>query len=353
MSTVLSVAYPLAPVGPDAVGGAEQVLAALDRALVAAGHRSIVVAREDSTIAGHLVPTARLRGPFDAAATERAQATHRMAIEKALQRWPIDLIHLHGIDFWAYLPRSGPPALVTLHLPLAWYPDRALRPERPNTFLHAVSRAQRRLGPADLPLLPDVPNGVALHDLPPKRGKRPYALFLGRICPEKGLHLAIAAAKLARSPLLIGGAVYPYAEHEAYFASVIEPELDGRRRFLGALPFARKRRLLRNASCLLVPSLCPETSSLVAMEALSCGTPVVAFAAGALPEIVEHGRTGFIVEGVGGMAEAIRACRGLDPDACRQAAEARFSQAAMVERYLALHRLVLRRSTPGGHAVVA
>jgi glycosyltransferase involved in cell wall biosynthesis len=112
------------------------------------------------------------------------------------------------------------------------------------------------------------------------------------------------------------------------------PRLDRFRRFLGPLDFVRKRRFLNAARCLVVPSLVAETSSLVAMEALACGAPVVAFANGALPEVVEHGRTGFLVRDVAQMAEAMMRSSLLDREACRHAARSRFSVEAMAERYM-------------------
>ena len=132
--------------------------------------------------------------------------------------------------------------------------------------------------------------------------KHGFAIALGRICPEKGFHLAIETAKMTDTSLLIGGPAYPYAEQERYFCEEVVPRLGAKRRFLGPVGFARKRRLLSGARCLVVPSLAPETSALVAMEALACGRPVVAFPVGALPEIVEHGRNGFLVRDVEEMA---------------------------------------------------
>ncbi|KMO33742.1 glycosyl transferase family 1, partial [Methylobacterium variabile] len=126
--TILSVAYPFAPVSADSVGGAEQVLARLDAALLAAGHRSVVVARADSRVAGALVPVPAEAGPIDDAVRARAHARHRAAIAEALRTHPVDLIHLHGIDFPDYLPPPGPPVLATLHLPPSWYPPGALSP---------------------------------------------------------------------------------------------------------------------------------------------------------------------------------------------------------------------------------
>ncbi|TGD95032.1 glycosyltransferase [Methylobacterium nonmethylotrophicum] len=342
--TILSVAYPFAPVSPDSVGGAEQVLARLDAALAATGHRSVVVARAGSRVAGTLVPVPAEDGPIDDAARARAHARHRAAIAQALRDHPVDLLHLHGIDFFDYLPPPGLPVLATLHLPPSWYPPQALRPERPRTWLHGVSAAQARACTAHPALLPPIPNGVPVDILGRARhAKRGFALALGRVCPEKGFHHALAAAHRGGFPLLIGGQVYDYPVHQAYFRDEIAPRLDRHRRFLGPLGFARKRRLLAAARCLIVPSLAPETSSLVAMEAMACGTPVVAYPSGALPEIVEPGRTGFLVQDEAGLAEAVARAGALDPEDCRQAARGRFSDARMAGAYLARYREILAR----------
>jgi glycosyltransferase involved in cell wall biosynthesis len=179
-----------------------------------------------------------------------------------------------------------------------------------------------------------------VEDLQARHADRGFALFLGRICPEKGVHIAIDAAKRANVPLLIAGEVYPYVEHERYFREEIVPRLDHMRRFIRTAGFARKRRLLTAARCLLVPSLVPETSSLVAREAAACGTPVIAFRIGALPETVIHGRTGFIVDDEAAMAQAITEAGRIDPAVCRAVARERFSLERMTGRYLDLyHRL--------------
>jgi glycosyltransferase involved in cell wall biosynthesis len=326
-------------VSPDAVGGAEQVLSSLDRALVEAGHESLVIACEGSQAAGRLIPVPAPDGLIDAAAQQRVHANHRDAINHALARNRIDLIHLHGIDFWAYLPPPGVPVLVTLHLPPSWYPREAFSLNRPNTWLQCVSPSQHRMCPPTDALLPPIENGVPVEEFARARhAKRSFALALGRICPEKGYHLALDAAHRRQCPLLIGGQVYPYDEHRRYYQEEIAPRLDRHRRFLGPVDFARKRRLLAAARAILIPSLVEETSSLVAMEALASGTPVIALPNGALAEIVEPGRTGFLVRDAREMSDAIEAAGDLCPEHCREAARERFSIRRVVDEYLRLYR---------------
>lgn len=336
--TVLSVAYPMAAVGPDAVGGAEQVLTLLDEALVSEREESVVVASRGSRCWGALIPTPRPRAPFTEPALREARRAHREAIEWALRRWPVDVIHLHGIDFLEYLPPPGSPAVVTLHLPPSWYPAQAFQPARPNTWLVCVSESQRLACPKTDRLLGVVPNGIRLEQFRPRGHKRAYALALQRICPEKGAHLALAAAREAGAPLILAGEIHPYPAHEQYFREEVAPLLDGERRFLGPVGLERKRRLLAGARCVLVPSLAEETSSLVVMEALASGTPVVAFRRGALPDLVDDGKTGFLVDGVPQMAEAIRRAGALRPEDCRRAAEQRFSSERMARGYLEVYR---------------
>lgn len=347
--TILNVAYPLAPVGPDAVGGAEQILGALDAALVRAGHRSIVVACGGSAVHGELVSIPRFRGPLTEEVRSRAWHDQRCAIRNILRERPVDLIHFHGLDFNHYLPGDGPPALVTLHLPPEWYEAEAFRLERPQTYFVCVSKDQRSRCPDSARLLPEIPNGVDVRRLTAHHARRGFAVALGRICPEKGFHFALDAARLAGMPLLLGGEVFRYPAHEAYYQSEIVPRLDAQRRHLGPVGFARKRRLLSAAQCVVIPSLAPETSSLVAMEALACGTPVVAFPVGALPEIVEEGKTGFLVQGVEEMAEAMKKAAGLSHEDCRRAARSRFSLERMTQQYLDLyHELIPRGKTHHG-----
>ncbi|CAL8972508.1 D-inositol 3-phosphate glycosyltransferase [Rhodoplanes serenus] len=338
--TVLSVAYPFAPVGPDAVGGAEQVLAALDAALIAAGHRSIVIAAAGSQVAGELMALPPIGGLLDDDAVARGRRAAADQITAVLRSRRIDLVHLHGVDFDHYRPAgppNNPPVVATLHLPLAWYAEAALMP-RPGTHLVCVSASQRATRPDLAGRLAVIENGVAVDRFAPGRRRCGYALMLARICPEKGVHLALDAARRADMPLLIAGETFPYTAHRRYFDEEVRPRLDARRRFLGPVGFARKRRLLAAARCLLVPSLAPETSSLVAREALAAGTPVVGFATGALAEAIDEGITGFLVDDDAAMADAIRRCDALDRAACRVVAERRFALATMTDAYLSLYR---------------
>ena len=335
--TVLSIGYTMAPVGPDAVGGAEQILSALDRALVDAGHRSIVVSKHGSQVAGTLVPTGSV--PTEITDEERAFALqrHRRAITQALAVFSIDIVHSHAVDFADHLPEADVPTLVTLHLPCEFYRAGAVPTNRPRTWYNCVSASQRRSFPHFSAMLPELENGVPVDRLQARHARRNFALCLGRICPEKGFEHALDAARLAEIPLLIGGELFPYEAHRRYFETEIRPRLGRHARFLGPVWWARKRRLLNAAYCLLVPSLAPETSSLVAMEATACGTPVIAFPAGALAEIVEPGLTGYLVRNAREMAEAIRAVGDFDRERCREQARGRFSLERMVRSYFALY----------------
>lgn len=332
--TVLNVAYPLAPVGPDAAGGAEQVLTHLDAALVRAGHRSLVLACEGSQAAGELIATPAVGGPLTNHMHAEAQARHRFLIERVVRERGVDVVHLHGIDFHTYLPGGVVPVLVTLHLPAAWHAHEAFGVTRPGVFLHCVSRSQQAGCPRELPLGPVIENGVPLDAAPAPKRRGDFVLTLSRICPEKGVHLALAAAEQAGVRAVVAGRVFPFTAHEDYFAREIRPRLGARAHFAGAAGVARKRRLLRAARALLVASTAPETSSLVAMEALAAGKPVIAFAVGALPEIVTHGRTGFLVRDVEEMAAAIRRVDEIDPAVCRAEAARRFSVERMTADYL-------------------
>jgi glycosyltransferase involved in cell wall biosynthesis len=338
---VLSVAYPLLPVSMDSTGGAEQILALLERGITQRGHRSIVVAAEGSMVCGELIATPIADGEMTEEVRREAQAAHRLEIQKALEKYQVDLIHFHGLDFYAYLPDCSLPKLATLHLPPSWYPPDVF--EMSGVQFNCVSQMQAYSVPSgrDFPV---VANGIDTERFCADRDHTGPLLWLGRICPEKGPHLALEVAHQLDSPLTVAGPVYAFREHEIYFRERVEPLLDDKRRWIGAIDLRQKVSLLSQARALLIPSLAAETSSLVAMEAISSGTPVIAFRSGALPEVVEDGVTGFVVEGQDGMAEASGRLGEISSLVCRTRAVARFSMERMLSDYLKLYESMLHVS---------
>ncbi len=337
--TILSVAYPLFSVSSSSAGGSEQILYALDRGLVEAGHRSIVIAAKGSATNGDLVETPAAASEITDAMREDAQRAHRATIEAVLRRERVDLIHFHGLDFLAYRFRNlSIPQLATLHLPLSWFPPTLFN--EPDLFLNCVSKSQAQSEPG-AETLPVVLNGIDVDKFRVSQNKQEYLLWLGRVCPEKGAHIALRVAHRLNLPLIVAGPVHPFSMHRAYFKQQVEPLLDDQRCYIGPVDTRRKVGLLANAHSLLVPSLVAETSSLVAMEAISSGTPVVAFNSGALPEVVDHGLTGFIVESEEEMAKAVLKTGHISPATCRATAETRFRASRMCENYFKLYDLIL------------
>jgi glycosyltransferase involved in cell wall biosynthesis len=335
--TILSVAFPFAVVGPDPVGGAEQILSSIDHALTRAEHRSIVMAAQGSQTAGDLVAIPQ---PALTIGREDWHAAHeflRAAIRKTVERTHVDLIHMHGIDFHNYLPAPGIRVLATLHLPLSSYVATALDPRRPQTWLNTVSHYQHQKIGSHPRIVGPIENGIDVPPLPPGP-KGSFALAMGRICPEKGFHLALDAARAADAELVLAGAIGSFPEHIRYFEREIVPRLDAQRRWIGPVSGTHKWQLLQSARCVLVPSLIAETASLVAREALAAGAPVIAFPNGALAETIDHGRTGFLVEDVSAMAEALVRADMIDPAECRRVAQERYSGARMVGQYLHLYQ---------------
>ncbi|MBV9769938.1 MAG: glycosyltransferase [Bryobacterales bacterium] len=334
----MNVAYPLAPVGMNSVGGSEQILSLIDRQLVASGHRSIVIAQQGSETAGELIPIPAREGALNSSVLAEGQRQTRDAIRSELNHRHIDVVHLHGLDFSAYIPEQDVSVLATLHLPASWYDPGVFRLRRAKTALCCVSKSQLSTCPVSSAPMYCVPNGISVSNFLYTGQKSGYALMLTRVCPEKGVHIALEASQQAQVPLVIAGQVYGYAEHQRYFTEQVRPRLDETRRFVGPATFAQKRKLLAGACCLLVPSLVDETSSLVAMEAMASGTPVIAHRRGALAELVLDGETGFLVDTVPQMAAAIRDIGSISSARCRTEAIQRFPAEKCFETYLSLYR---------------
>ena len=341
---VLSVGYPLFPVHQGSGGGAEQILGVLDRALMRSGHRSTVIAAAGSLVAGQLIETPGAGQQITEMARQAAQYAHRGCISDVLRDCPPDLIHFHGLDFFKYRPgQSAVPQLVTLHLPIDWYPSDLF--DASGIAFNCVSRSQSHAQPAGHALAV-IPNGIELNSFVFSATKQDFLLWLGRVCPEKGPDIALRVAHQLDLPLMLAGPVHPFEAHLKYFAQQVEPLLDSKRRYVGAVDKEQRASLLTGARCLLIPALAAETSSLVAMEAACSGTPVVAFRSGALSEIVEEQVTGFLSASEEEMAQQVERTQGISPFVCREVAEKRFSSDRMFRDYLSLYYSLVSSRQP-------
>jgi glycosyltransferase involved in cell wall biosynthesis len=236
------------------------------------------------------------------------------------------------------------PMLTTMHCNIA--PDRRVIWDAYDGFYNTVSWAQRRSMPKlERPQFAGVAyNGIDVASFPFDEQKEAYLLFLSRVSIEKGPHIAIEAAKRSGDRLLIAGKV-DMADYQ-YYLSAVAPQLDGKQIiFLGEADATRKRELYRRARAVLMPIVWEEPFGLVMAEAQACGTPVIAFGRGAAREVVRHGETGFVVDNVDQMVEAIGRVGDIDPAACRKAMEDRFDVPQLAERYLELYERIIGRST--------
>lgn len=339
---VLHIAYPLAPVNNNTAGGAEQVVYLIDKALTETNNNSYIIACSGSSPHGRLIESETISEPFDDYKVEQLHRRLNKFIEEVLSINHFDIIHMHGIDFHSYIPDTDTPILVTLHLPVDWYNQDSLSSYKSNIFFNCVSRTQEGTAGNVKNLLPYIQNGIDLNLYSPGKNKEGFILSLGRICWEKGYNLSIMAAQMSGSDLILAGKVFPYYHHQKYFRESILPSINDRDiRFIDSPGINMKKELLAAAKCILIPSLVSETSSLVAMEALASGTPVIAFPSGALSEIVEHGKTGYIVNNVEEMAEAIKQVNSIDTKVCRSTAEARFDYRRMAGEYIDAYKIIL------------
>ncbi len=367
--SILYVSYPLLSVNPESAGGAEQMLLAVERQMHAAGHRTAVAASSGSRVSGDLLSTGAPASAPDQ--YEKREREHCAAILNHLREHhsEFDLIHDKSGSFFRHAAQCPVPVLATLHLPRSFYrddffsdivphvrsgsPDRAvferagvnrvpvLHANVGNLYFNCVSQSQAQSF-SDLPnFLGVAENGIEVEKFPFTKTKRDYLLWLGRICEEKGPHLAIQAAQSAQMPLVLAGQVYPFRYHQDFYAREIRPHLNGRVRFVDTPTLDQKLKLLANARALLLTSTAEETSSLVAMEAMACGTPVVAFRSGAFPEVVADGETGFVVDLMEEMAQAVGEVNRISPEACRARVEGHFSASRMAQDYQELYRQVL------------
>ncbi|QPF83836.1 glycosyltransferase family 4 protein [Bradyrhizobium genosp. L] len=324
-------------VPPKLYGGTERVVAWLVDELVGLGHHVTLFASGDSRTRGELHPVWPRALRLGRKGTDPNSAISMLMEAVADRATDFDVIHSH-ID-WLPLPllgRLGVPFLTTMHgrLDLPGLPD-VVRAFADAPFI-SISDNQR------IPL-PDAKwLGTIHHGLPPDR-LRPcyepgsYLAFLGRLTAEKGPEVAIRIAHKAGTPLHIAAKI-PRAE-TGYFKRIIEPHVDDEAvRLIGEVNEAKKQPFLSGAAALLFPINWPEPFGLVMVEAMACGTPVIAYRSGSVPEVVEHGVTGFIVENEEEAVRAVGELPRLDRRAIRARFEERFSATRMARNYEAQYR---------------
>jgi glycosyltransferase involved in cell wall biosynthesis len=353
---IAQVAPLIESVPPKLYGGTERVVSSLTEELVRLGHDVTLFASGDSVTSAQLVPVCPEALRLSTTSVDHL-AHHIVMLEEVFSQYDqFDLIHFH-IDYLHFplSQRERITNLTTLHGRLDIPDLQPLYRRFADMPVVSISDAQRD----------PLPNvnwlGTVYHGLPQDQftfqsqpGK--YLAFLGRISPEKGVDQAIAIASLAGVPLKIAAKVDPVDQE--YHKTKIQPLLENSLvEFIGEIGYPDKNAFLGNALALLFPIDWPEPFGLVMIEALACGTPVIAYPRGSVPEIIEEGRTGFLVSNAKRAAKAVEQVPQISREECRQRFEERFSATRMAKNYLALYER-LTRPVPevlhlGGGASVA
>jgi glycosyltransferase involved in cell wall biosynthesis len=326
-------------VPPKRYGGTERVVHWLTEELVAMGHDVTLFATGDSRTSARLV-AARATAERFQPNFEVNGAPYMRLLELVRRRAEeFDVLHFH-IDFWPFslFSRQRTPFLSTMHgrMDKDWIPDiYGLFPDAP---LVSVSDAQR----APVPRLGWV--GTVLHGMPiellrPVAARQTSLAFLGRISPEKGIEAAIRIAAACGMTLRVAAKIGE--EDAAYHARVIAPLFASEAvEFIGEIDDSQKPAFLSSAHALLVPIDWPEPFGLVMIEAMACGCPVIAFRRGSVPEVVEDGVTGFIVDDIAGAVAAVGRLHTLDRGAIRRRFEERWTAQRMAEDYVRLYERI-------------
>jgi glycosyltransferase involved in cell wall biosynthesis len=334
-------------VPPTLYGGTERVISWLTEELVALGHDVTLFASGDSITTAKLEPIWPRALRLDGTVRD-PNALHMMMIEQVYQRsHEFDLMHFH-LDYFPFslMSRQSTPFVTTLH-------GRLDLPEHHPAFatfssipIVSISNAQRRPIPK-ANWAATVHHGLPADLLQPQPIRPSYLAFLGRISPEKGVDRAIRIAQRCGLPLKIAAKVD--RADEDYFNEMIRPLLSTSGvEFIGEIGDERKSEFLSGAIALLTPIDWPEPFGLVMIEAMACGTPVIAFNRGSVSEIIEDGVTGFVVEDETSAAGAVREVASLSRNVIRRRFEERFTARRMAEEYIHLYRKLIdgKRARP-------
>ncbi|MBF6181446.1 glycosyltransferase family 4 protein [Nocardia otitidiscaviarum] len=337
------IAPPWVPVPPPAYGGTEAMVDNLARGLSALGHEVRLF-----TVGTSTCPVSRshlYEQPFSPIGVAVPEAAHVLAAYAELE--DVDIIHDHTALGPLIGPRrDGPPVVSTCHGPFDQMNSRNIAAFADRVTLVAISHAQRRFA-APVPIDAVIHHGIDLDTYHYGEGGGGYLMWIGRMCAAKGPHRALRIARQAGRKLVMVSKIREREEHEFYHEQV-RPLLGPDDPEPRELPAHDRVRLLRSADALLNPIDWPEPFGLVMAEALACGTPVLAFPKGAAPEIVDHGRTGFLCADTATMLAAIDRIPTLERRDCRTAAERRFGLDRMARDHVALYRRVLARTASAG-----
>jgi glycosyltransferase involved in cell wall biosynthesis len=331
------VAPPWYEVPPEGYGGIEQVVGALANGLIARGHKVFLLAAGDDRTDATLIRT--FDEPQELGAPDAATIglVHAARTAEVLADLDVDIVHDHTLTGPLLARERSVPTVVTVHGPI----DDALAAYYAETdvSLVAISESQRRPRP-ELAWVATVYNAVDVATYPFLADKDDGFLFLGRFSPDKGVEEAIEIARATGRGLAIA-AKCEQAEERAYYEERIAPQLDERIRYLGSVGGDEKLELVRTSRALLFPIQWEEPFGMVMIEAMACGTPVLATDRGSVPELVVDGVTGFIRPDVGQLIEAVERLDGIDPRACRAHVLERFDVSAMYAGYEAAYERVI------------
>ncbi len=253
-----------------------------------------------------------------------------------------DLLHFHHPEAAMPYARLFPkiPIVYTLHDPITdWWQELFQMYHTQNQFYVSISNNQRKPAP-QLPYIGTIYNGVDLDEFTFTKKHQDYLLFVGRIVPEKGAHKAIELAKKTKHKLIIIGPTYP--DQLYYFESKIKPHLNDQIKYLGFMDHKQLVKYFQGAKAFLMPISWEEPFGLTMIEAMACGTPVIATRKGSVPEIVAHGKTGFIVDSIKEMIESIAKIDKIDRQQCRNHVLENFSIQTMVQNYIDAYKNVIK-----------